>query len=398
MSIDLDWLQLSPLSHRLVESLNRHLQSTERPSFLGPITINSFEFGTSAPDVELIDVRDIYRDFLEDEDDESTSETSQSSGSGENGYMASRPQLDSRRSTGKSTGSNNMKRQDDEDGFEWVNRRGAGRGLAEAGPGYHSSFPHVRYGGGPPVSYPSGSTSPITYRSTWDTPEVKDPAVPSASSSRPTRSTTGPVQDETSPPFIKTKNIPSSEDVLSTDSLAPSPNVVSTEPQTNIRVPTLDESNDLQFHARVIWNSDLRISLTTSLLLNYPAPLFMALPVRLSIVGIEFNGEVVVAYQSSQKRLHVCILDDLDPYRPASASTRPEPTDPDLDPNQYEKPKTSVGERLLPHIFIESEIGQTDKQVLRNVYRVERFIQDLIRTTLEDELVFPNFHTIVYGD
>ncbi|PVF95151.1 hypothetical protein CPB86DRAFT_603292 [Serendipita vermifera] len=384
MSIDLDWLQLSPLSHRLVESLNRHLQSTERPSFLGPITISSFEFGTSAPDVELIDVRDIYRDFLEEEEDEDASDSGQSSSSGE------------RKST-------HTKNQDDEDGFEWVNRRGTGRGLAETGPGYHSFFPHVRYGGGPPVPYPSESTSPLPYRSTWDRPDVRSPKNPSVSSSKRAASAAGPVRDEETSRFVNTKNIPSSGDT-SPDSLAPSPQIPSpnplnsTIPPTNNLNSTLDQSNDLQFHSRVLWNSDLRINLTTSLILNYPAPLFMALPVRLAIVGLEFNGEVVVAYQSSQKRLHVCILDDLDPYRPASASTRPEPTDPDLSPNKYEKPKTSVGERLLPHIFIESEIGQADKQVLRNVYRVERFIQDLIRSTLEDELVFPNFHTIVYGD
>lgn len=54
-----------------------------------------------------------------------------------------------------------------------------------------------------------------------------------------------------------------------------------------------------------------------------------------------------------------------------------------------------AGVRLLPSIVLESEIGQEDKHVLRNVARVERFIQDVIRKTIEDELVFPNFQTIV---
>ncbi|KAJ3552295.1 hypothetical protein NM688_g4224 [Phlebia brevispora] len=38
---------------------------------------------------------------------------------------------------------------------------------------------------------------------------------------------------------------------------------------------------------------------------------------------------------------------------------------------------------------------QADKHVLKNVTRVERFIQDVIRKTIEEELVFPNFHTLV---
>jgi distribution and morphology protein 12 len=57
-----------------------------------------------------------------------------------------------------------------------------------------------------------------------------------------------------------------------------------------------------------------------------------------------------------------------------------------------------IGERLLPTIDIESEIGQVDKHVLKNVTRVERFIQDVVRKSLVDELVFPNFHTLVLGD
>ncbi|KAG8823192.1 Mitochondrial distribution and morphology protein 12 [Serendipita sp. 401] len=154
-----------------------------------------------------------------------------------------------------------------------------------------------------------------------------------------------------------------------------------------------DTENDLQFHLRIIHHSDTRISVSTSLLLNYPSPLFMALPIRLTIVGFEFDGEVVVAYQPSRKQVHLCILDDQDPYRPASASKRDE-----KQPKQFDKDKATAGMRLLPQIFIESEIGQADKQVLRNVSRVERFLQDMIRTTLEEELVFPNFHTIVYGE
>jgi distribution and morphology protein 12 len=32
------------------------------------------------------------------------------------------------------------------------------------------------------------------------------------------------------------------------------------------------------------------------------------------------------------------------------------------------------------------------------VTRVERFIQDVIRNTVEEELVFPNFHTLIISD
>jgi distribution and morphology protein 12 len=53
-------------------------------------------------------------------------------------------------------------------------------------------------------------------------------------------------------------------------------------------------------------------------------------------------------------------------------------------------------QRLLPKSYIESEIGQANKHVLKNVTRVERFIQ--VRTSVVEELVFPNFHTLILGD
>ena len=50
----------------------------------------------------------------------------------------------------------------------------------------------------------------------------------------------------------------------------------------------------------------------------------------------------------------------------------------------------SIGQRLLFNIYIEGEIGQADKHVLKNVTRVERFIQDVTRESIVEELVFPN--------
>ncbi|KIM27783.1 hypothetical protein M408DRAFT_70542 [Serendipita vermifera MAFF 305830] len=270
MSIDLDWPQLSTLSNRLVDSLNRLLKTTERPSFLGPITVNGFEFGSTPPDVELVDVRDIYPDFLEDEQDAESGSSSDI----------------------------NAASDEDENGV-W-----------------------------------NGSQRANNYNG--------QTALPGA-------------------------RVAASVDTA----LQPEPPLETHESH----LPKVNMDNDLQFHLRVIFHSDMRINISTSLLLNYPSPLFMALPIRLTVVGFEFDGEVVAAYQPSKKRVHICVLDDDDPYQ-----------------------KISAGARLLPHIFIESEIGQADQQVLRNVSRVEKFIQDMVRMTLEQELVFPNFQTIVYGE
>ena len=173
---------------------------------------------------------------------------------------------------------------------------------------------------------------------------------------------------------------------------------------------------NLQLHMHISYNSDLRLSLTTSLLINYPSPMFMALPIKLAVTGLIFNGEVVVAYEGERKRVHFCILDDLDPYGPAADRlSRPQrrdsaastPSEEAVEDNEDEDDRVParssvkplpIGQRLLPSIFIESEIGQADKHVLKNVSRIERFIQDVIRKTIVDELVFPNFHTLILGE
>lgn len=48
-----------------------------------------------------------------------------------------------------------------------------------------------------------------------------------------------------------------------------------------------------------------------------------------------------------------------------------------------------AGSRLLTNAVVESEVGQADKHVLKNVGKVEKFILDVVRGALESELVFP---------
>lgn len=49
----------------------------------------------------------------------------------------------------------------------------------------------------------------------------------------------------------------------------------------------------------------------------------------------------------------------------------------------------SAGVRLLSGAVVESEVGQAEKHVLKNVGKVEKFVLEVARSTLESELVFP---------
>ncbi|KAH8829946.1 hypothetical protein DL96DRAFT_1591030 [Flagelloscypha sp. PMI_526] len=385
MSIDLTWPPLpDTLPSSLIKHLNEQLRNSQRPSFIGPIEVTSLDFGDVPPDVEIIDMRDIYRDFLEDDDD--VSDSAQVPGD-----------VDAQKRTQQ--GGNES---DEDDEFEWVSRRAAVQHEREeqqrlqeqsvGGFAYEHLPPHVRMGYG---SSPSMDL--------WN------------------HSTPGLAMDFARPVFHHTT--PSSRPTPSPRSSSPAP-PPNPPPQPEANRPSLPPNANphpnLQLHFSIHWPSNLRLSLTTSLLINYPSPGFMSLPIKLSVTGLLFDGEVVVAASGTGKnpgtprRAHICIMDSEDPYAPAAsrklassvASEEDDPSDPHGDYYSSEPSRSggesnagkTVGQRILPNIMIESEIGQADKHVLKNVTRVERFIQDAIRKTVEEELVWPNFWTGVLGE
>ena len=409
MSIDLEWVKLdASLASYLVDVLNRQLGSAERPSFIGPIQVTSLDFGSAAPDVQLVDLRDIYRDFLEDDEDESDGGPVKVTEGAE-----------------------------DEDGFEWVSRRAP---IRDENIAFQHLPPHMRYGRpgpGPTDLYASMpslrspvSTNPELWRSMGDMgglgtaafstpPLYRSPTPSTPFSPQAYRQSGQRMSVDTQRTFLpngfqsESRMPMSHEDTLTDESLDEE---LPASPDLEEPLPPANPHPNLQMHFNVDWHSDLRITLTTSLLINYPSPMFMSLPIKLSVTGLVFSGEIAVAYEGERRRVHLCILDDMDPYGPAagkrtevstpsSSSTPPETelNTPQESPPSATYPSRSqkqlpVGQRLLPSIFIESEIGQADKHVLKNVTRVEKFIQDVIRKTVEEELVFPNFHTLLMGE
>ncbi|KAJ3478113.1 hypothetical protein NLI96_g9991 [Meripilus lineatus] len=382
MSVDLEWGKLdSSLASSLVDALNRQLANTSRPSFIGPVEVSSLDFGSTAPEVELVDLRDIYRDFLEDDEDEDMEREPIKVAEGV----------------------------EDDEGYEWVSRKAArAQSLPEEVPAYHLLPPHMRYGHG--RAQDMFASTPSLHRDIWSPPmmnltELKT-QYPFASGY------VSPLSRSMSATAIRSSfanNLPMQGLNIS---VSPEAKEGSVSVQDSPEKPPPPTHPNLQVHLHITWHSNLRLTFTTSLLINYPSPMFMSLPIKLSVTGLIFDGEVAVAYEGERRRIHLCILDDLDPYCPLSGDRPKRDTPPvgvghspdqdDDTPSSALPPRPSkplpIGLRLLPSIYIESEIGQADKHVLKNVTRVERFIQDVIRKTVEEELVFPNFHTLVLPD
>jgi len=152
---------------------------------------------------------------------------------------------------------------------------------------------------------------------------------------------------------------------------------------------------DIQVVAHVQYSGDVKLSLTAEILLDYPMPSFVGIPLKLNISGLTFNGVAILAY--IKKRSHFCFLSPED----ADALVGDDSGLDALQPDSHSSPRQNdsrprVG-GLLEHIKVESEIGGKGdgKQVLKNVGKVESFVLDQVRRIFEEEFVYPSFWTFL---
>ncbi|CAK7265453.1 Mitochondrial distribution and morphology protein 12 [Sporothrix epigloea] len=184
---------------------------------------------------------------------------------------------------------------------------------------------------------------------------------------------------------------------------------------------------DMQAVFRIRYAGDVKLLLTADILLDYPMPSFVGIPVRLSITGLTFDGVGVLA--NIRKRVHFCFLspedaltavgndepedgrDDgdeiVDDNRELPTTPRRRPTTSTINtaaspaPTVLAQPapplpRTKMG-GLLQEVRVESEIGQREsgKQSLKNVGKVERFVLEQVRRIFEEEFVYPSFWTFL---
>ncbi|KAK4136643.1 hypothetical protein BT67DRAFT_439635 [Trichocladium antarcticum] len=222
-------------------------------------------------------------------------------------------------------------------------------------------------------------------------------AATAADTSRPpTRSDSDPDSDSDSDPLSQPQPQPQ-----------PQPQQNQPDSQPRLREQRLD---DMQAVFRIRYAGDVRLLLTADILLDYPMPSFVGIPVRLSITGLTFDGVGVLA--KIRKRVHFCFLSPEDAVAAVGA-------------DEDEAAKEGAGEEgllrggggggggglgqpssagggtrlggLLQEIRVESEIGQREsgRQSLKNVGKVERFVLEQVRRIFEEEFVYPSFWTFL---
>lgn len=131
---------------------------------------------------------------------------------------------------------------------------------------------------------------------------------------------------------------------------------------------------NMQIQLRITHESDMRLTLLTNLLINFPSPGFMSLPVKLTVRGIVLHSKAIIGIDSQRQQVHFSMV---------------EPHDDGSDDAE------DVQNHILQSLIVESEIGDVDRHTLKNVRKVENFILDYLRNLLNSEIVWPNYHTFI---
>lgn len=270
MSIDLDWSLIDDESNsRTLSSINAALANTNRPGFLGDIRVTSLSFGSVAPELELIEIRDVFEEFLNLE-------------------------------------------HDDEDLL-------SGPANGEAGDGRRQSSPSTSlasssyFAGRPPLATPTLFSN--THAGLWMAASSSHRASVASGATTPgfpfPRNLTGQAGGYLG---LGSRSVDADRRSAASSSVFGGPGdfLQRHRDASPSAAPGADPSSglSLQLHFRISYAGDMHLCLQTAIQVNYPSRTFMSLPLTMSVTGIIFEGTLVVAYEGDRKRLHVCLLDD----------------------------------------------------------------------------------------
>lgn len=160
-------------------------------------------------------------------------------------------------------------------------------------------------------------------------------------------------------------------------------------------------ANDIQFILEMKYTGNLRLEVTVNLLVNYPSPSFISLPIKLHITDLDIHSVVAVAYL--KKSVFMSFLCDINDTTMDYFSGHYNSNGPHLPIHGGNFVDYMLGtnrERIdiIKKIRIESEIGEVENNVLRNVGKVEKFVVDQLRKIIRDEVAWPSWVCVDLDD
>lgn len=420
MSIDINWDTLTggpdgPARAETIRAfIHDRFQQVTLPRFIRSVHVHSFDFGSVAPEIEIKDICDPLPDFYEEDEDYPDDGASGDGGSDGQGEQQTATEEAPSRGAPKERLSKAAGRDASHLGIPRPNRafHAPNESLLSpffpgaATPGIPGGTSNMNYFHLPLGAGLSGATTPLAavagaqLQGWLDNPYGR-PSTPTNMRLRHAASANSLTLTPQSNPDPSTR--PSSRhqpDEGRRRSLADSDGA--TSQHSYDRTPSAsphrmrDKSpDDIQVVAHVQYSGDIKMSLTAEILLDYPMPSFVGIPLKLNITGLTFDGVAILAY--IKKRAHFCFLspDDADALVGSETGFRGLQTDAQgRNPQPVKRP--AIG-GLLENIKVESEIGGqgSGKQVLKNVGKVESFVLEQVRRIFEDEFVYPSFWTFL---
>lgn len=405
MSIDIDWENLATgpeglyLAETIRAFIDNKFQQVHLPGFIRSVHVHSFDFGKECPVIELKDIGDPLPDFYDDEDSsgdeqELTDVEPAIESLGHSEAQAHTLTSDSvqrvppafKRPTyidARSQGLRSSGVLVDPIGHRFLSRSGT--------PGIPGGTSNLSYFHLPLSAGLSGSQTPLA-------------AVAGGSPFGARPDYHFPIPIALSRPQSPRRRIPSYADPSSRPSTSDShqqPSSSPIHPNKSILVedgeqahpPPVPSPLDTQITLHITYTGNVSLSITASLLLDYPMSSFAFIPLKLSITGLSFDGVALLAYL--RKKAHFCFLGPEDAQILVGAENK----------GQEEKAANSLGMNdgkdklggLIKEIKVESEIGKRDngKQSLKNVGKVEKFVVEQVRKIFEEEFVWPSWWTFL---
>ncbi|KAL9608871.1 MAG: hypothetical protein Q9167_006320 [Letrouitia subvulpina] len=406
MSVDIDWqgLTTGPEGLALAESVKDFIhdkfQQVQLPHFIRSVSVHAFDFGKECPVVDLKDICDPLPEFYEDQDAEED----------DNGTFDEQVKSDPvQHDRTLSFNGGSYSRIDNEAKIHDLTFRVPNRPnnidtrppFARAGPNYaeHITSPFLSRSSTPGIP---GGTSNLSYfhlplgagLSGAQTPLAAVAgrnAFSAASSEQHLPITTHSNQHlhrDPRHPFADPSSRPSTSDSYAqSPPSSEQPEYFDGEPDKKRFEP---DPSDLQIVLHISYSGSVSLSITAEILLDYPMPSFVGIPLKLNITGLSFDGVAIIAYL--RKRAHFAFLGPEDARTLVGSESRGD----DGEGSGVSEAATNLG-GLLREIQVESEIGKKDggKQVLKNVGKVEKFVLEQVRRIFEEEFVWPSFWTFL---
>jgi len=428
MSIDIRWETITSgsdgaaLAEQIRAFVHEKFQQIPLPRFIKAVHVHSFEFGTVCPEIEIKDICDPLPDFYEDDDeseggDDATEPHAESDKNNLHDPSNHDTQLQAQPFHQKSVLANvhtnanhpgllNPAVARDFHGLSADHLNGPfPRSTTPGIPGGTSNLSYFHF----PGSGLSGTQTPLAAvaSGTPFTPRPWAYDLPQHPASAQRRVVQPSPQEQRLHVHDDPSTRPSTANSISSlhepGSALSSPQLQHTtypNGQNGVDESALDDvaplspsrlhsrqPSDVQIVTRVKYSGDVRMTLTAEILLDYPMPSFVGIPLKLAITGMSFDGVAIIAWV--QNKMHFCFLDSEDASTLVGEDT------------VASKPSKDGTRSTLPgplqEIHVESEIGRQEegKQVLKNVGKVEKFVLEEVRKIFEEEFVFPSSWTIL---